>query len=188
MWTLAMCPGAGRLRKTLAALRAQLTRSSSPVSARTHTHSVRFCYPLFNAIAKTQNVKTRGACLPTSSNYDSCRSQLVLRVKAAMQLGGNIGDTRMMDDGTKDNKKRGAIQGPVIARHILSWRPIKKEHLALQLILGHTHSHTQPSISRSPVQRQRQEKGCLLGCLAQDTTSDSCGSQLVMRVKQFGHL
>jgi hypothetical protein len=31
-----------------------------------------------------------------------------------MQLGGNIGDTRMMDDGTKENKKRGAIQGQVI--------------------------------------------------------------------------
>ena len=74
-----------------------------------------------------------------------------------MQLRGNIGNTRMMDAGTKDNKKRGAIPGQVIARHILSWRPIKKVHLALQLILGHTQSHKQPSISRSPVQCHYQD-------------------------------
>ena len=119
MWTLAMCPGAGRLRKTLAALRAQPTRSSSPVSARTHTHSLHFVILCSMPLPRLKR-QDKGRLLAHFQQI------WFMRVKAAMQLGGNIGDIRMMDDGTKDNKKSGAIQGQVIAGHILSWRPIKK--------------------------------------------------------------
>ena len=138
------------------------------------------------------------ACPLPANVIHAGASQSVMRAKAAMQLGGNIGDTRMMDDGTKENKKRGAIQGQVIhsSPHYSFMKTNRKGAPRIATYLRAytiTHKHSLPfrnplfnAITRTHNGKRKDAR--LVDWPRTLNLIPVHGSQLVMRVKQFGHL